>query len=174
MDLDFYVRVRTCKKRVTEKTAFTRAKCLVRKVIISPIYRRGPTTALEFPHLVKNTSIYTTKINCMLHYHHRDKKCNKSTRNVYILFQFRVVDLPLDINGDCRRDFIKIYEGTASWAPLKQTFCGKDPVKIISSENKLKIRFISDPAGGSYKGFKAIYGPYPDNTGKYLSSWNSY
>lgn len=85
-----------------------------------------------------------------------------------------MVDLPLDVKGNCRRDFIKIYEGTASWAPLKQTFCGKDVVKIISSRNKLKIRFISKQSGGSYKGFKAIYGPYPDNTGKHLSSRNSY
>ena len=78
------------------------------------------------------------------------------------------MDLPSRIRGDCKGDIIKVYDGTASWAPLKRDVCGREAANIISSGNRLKIRFRSGQRGGGYGGFKAIYGPYPDSTRKTL------
>ena len=70
---------------------------------------------------------------------------------------------PEDAKNECR-DYIKVYDGHASWSPkIQDKFCGdgngvvNEP--IISRYNKLRIKFVSDK-NFSDKGFMFTYDPY--------------
>ena len=67
-------------------------------------------------------------------------------------------------NGECTKDYIAIYDGTAEWSTVLHKFCGNGSgfvnKPIVSKSNELKIRFISDKVNGNNKGFNASYGVY--------------
>ncbi|XP_005387022.1 PREDICTED: cubilin [Chinchilla lanigera] len=57
----------------------------------------------------------------------------------------------------CTRDFIEIFDGSSSDAPLRGHYCGSSmPYPITSFGRALTLRFVSD-YGSTYTGFHALY-----------------
>ncbi|XP_048581018.1 bone morphogenetic protein 1 isoform X2 [Nematostella vectensis] len=75
-----------------------------------------------------------------------------------ISFRFR----DFDIQGDSMecQDYVEIFDGLASWAPIKGRYCGKDiPPVLRSVSNKLRVVFTSDKDYAG-RGFEAIYSEF--------------
>lgn len=54
-------------------------------------------------------------------------------------------------------DYLNVYDGDSSFSPLIDTFSGTTlPAPIISSSNKLHVRFTTD-SSGTARGFRAGY-----------------
>jgi hypothetical protein len=81
--------------------------------------------------------------------------------------RFRFVDLPRRENGDCKRDYIEIYDGIASWTRVKE-ICGNESIyqPIISKSYKMKVKFTADRVHGKNRGFEAMYDPYQPSRGE--------
>ena len=75
-----------------------------------------------------------------------------------------------DSDGNCTKDYIGIYDGTAPWSSLLYKFCGNGEEfvnkPIVSKKNELKIIFISDNYNGNNKGFNAFYRVYQEPAGR--------
>ncbi|EDO26987.1 predicted protein, partial [Nematostella vectensis] len=70
-----------------------------------------------------------------------------------------VFNSDFDIQGDSMecQDYVEIFDGLASWAPIKGRYCGKDiPPVLRSVSNKLRVVFTSDKDYAG-RGFEAIY-----------------
>lgn len=66
-------------------------------------------------------------------------------------------EIDMEAHLDCAYDHIQIYDGRDAKAPSLGRFCGsKKPQPIISSGNKLFIRFFSDNSVQK-KGFDASH-----------------
>ncbi|CAB3998368.1 Hypothetical predicted protein [Paramuricea clavata] len=83
-------------------------------------------------------------------------------KNKRIQLTFRVVDLPRRENGDCKKDYIEIYDGITTWSTVTKTICGNESIyqPIISKSYKMKVKFIADRVKGKNRGFDATYDPY--------------
>ena len=81
--------------------------------------------------------------------------------------RFRFVDLPRRENGDCKRDYIEIYDGIASWTRAT-TICGNESIyqPIISKSYKMRVKFTADRVNGKNRGFEAMYDPYQPSRGE--------
>ncbi|XP_028399478.1 uncharacterized protein LOC114522899 [Dendronephthya gigantea] len=87
--------------------------------------------------------------------------------NKRIQLVFSHVDLAKpDSDGECTKDYIRIYDGIKTWSSKLYTFCGNGSEyvnkPIVSKNNELKITFVSDKENGNNKGFKATYGVYQE------------
>lgn len=68
---------------------------------------------------------------------------------------FNAIDMEAHL--ECAYDHIEIYDGRDSKAPSLGRFCGtKEPPPIMSSANKMFIRFFSDNSVQK-KGFEASH-----------------
>jgi hypothetical protein len=90
--------------------------------------------------------------------------------------RFRFVDLPRRENGDCKRDYIEIYDGIASWPrPRVTKICGNESIyqPIISKRYKMRVKFTADRVNGKNRGFEAMYDPYQPSIarGESRPSW---
>lgn len=73
-----------------------------------------------------------------------------------ILFQtFRELDI--ELHQECTYDHLEVYNGKDAKAPVLGRFCGsKEPDPIISTSNRMFLRFFSDNSIQK-KGFEAAY-----------------
>ena len=68
-------------------------------------------------------------------------------------------------DGECSFDFVKVYDGASSSAPLVSTFCGNDnPGDITAAGNTVFVTFTSDIVQNG-AGFRIQYTAKPQSTG---------
>ncbi|KAF4095682.1 cubilin isoform X1 [Onychostoma macrolepis] len=106
---------------------------------------------------------YHHNINCTYHIYVRDN---------------RVIDLKfnsfsLEASSSCRYDYVAVYDGENTLAPLIGRFCGRElPPNLRSSSRHLFLQFVTDASVGA-EGWRATYsetlGPQ-QGCGGYLSS----
>ena len=75
-----------------------------------------------------------------------------------------------DVEGDSEKcdDYVEIFDGLASWSPVKGRYCGRENPPVIRSEtNKLRLVFKSNSHYAG-RGFDAVYSDYDPRQGWWL------
>lgn len=76
----------------------------------------------------------------------------------------------LEIDPVCRFDFITVYDGPDTNAPILDILCGRKVAELETTSNSVTLLFSADYAN-SYFGFSATYSAIPQsNGGKYRDS----
>ncbi|XP_020900381.1 tolloid-like protein 1 isoform X2 [Exaiptasia diaphana] len=80
-------------------------------------------------------------------------------QDLKILLRFK----DFDVEGDTEKcqDYVEIYDGLASWSPIKGRYCGGHIPPVFKSEtNKLRVIFTTDSRKYAGRGFEAVYSEY--------------
>lgn len=74
-----------------------------------------------------------------------------------LFFRFEEFDLEASSNGDCRYDYLAVYDGDSINSRLIGRYCGSAiPESVKSVTNTMTVQFVTD-SSVTKGGFRAIY-----------------
>nr|CAB3234608.1 cubilin [Phallusia mammillata] len=79
------------------------------------------------------------------------------------LVEFKFSTFDLEAHSGCQYDYVKIYDGIDTNAPLIGTYCGnRAPSHVLSTANQMTVEYITDDletGNGFTAGYRAMPGP---------------
>lgn len=95
---------------------------------------------------------------------------------MYLSLSYRFNSFSLEASSNCRFDYVAVYDGGSTLAPLMGKFCGRElPPNLRSSSNQLFLEFVTDSSVGA-EGWRATYSETLGNVyllGKEITSHTS-
>jgi len=76
---------------------------------------------------------------------------------MYLSLSYRFNSFSLEVSSNCRFDYVAVYDGGSTLAPLMGKFCGSElPPNLRSSSNQLFLVFVTDSSVVA-EGWRATY-----------------